>query len=100
MPTASHSIPETLEKLHLEPLNSGACSGDWIANPGGGELASLNPATGETLARIQMAGPADYEAVMARAAAAFNEWRMIPRSWARQHRSRDRRSTAPRTRRT
>ncbi len=78
MPTASRSIPETLERLHLEPLNSGACSGDWIANPGGGELASLNPATGETLARIQMAGPADYEAVMAHAAAAFDEWRMIP----------------------
>ncbi len=73
-----HSIPETLEKLHLEPLNSGACSGDWIANPGGGELTSLNPATGEALARIQMAGAEDYEAVMARASAAFDEWRMVP----------------------
>ena len=49
MPAATHSIPEILEKLHLEPLNSGACFGDWIANPSGGELASLNPATGETI---------------------------------------------------
>ena len=78
MPAATHAIPEILEKLHLEPLNSGACWGDWIANPSGGELASLNPATGETLARVQMAGPADYEVIMARAAAAFDEWRMIP----------------------
>jgi aldehyde dehydrogenase (NAD+) len=78
VPAATHAIPEILEKLHLEPLNSGACWGDWIANPSGGELASLNPATGETLARVQMAGPADYEVIMARAAAAFDEWRMIP----------------------
>ena len=78
MPAATHAIPEILEKLHLEPLNSGACWGDWIANPSGGELASLNPATGETLARVQMAGPADYEVITARAVAAFDEWRMVP----------------------
>ena len=78
MPAVSHTIPEILEKLHLEPLNSGACWGEWIASPSGGELASLNPATGDVLARVQMAGPADYETVMARAAAAFDEWRMIP----------------------
>jgi len=78
VPTTSRSIPETLERLHLEPLNSGACWGEWIARPAGGELASLNPATGETLARVQMAGAADYETVMAHAVAAFGEWRMIP----------------------
>ena len=35
MHTAVSSIPEILEKLHIEPLNSGACYGDWIANPAG-----------------------------------------------------------------
>jgi aldehyde dehydrogenase (NAD+) len=78
VPTASYSIPEILEKLHIEPVNSGACYGDWIAEPSGGELASLNPATGETLAKIRMAGPADYETVMTHAAEAFQDWRMVP----------------------
>ena len=44
----------------------------------GGELESHNPATGEPLAKIQLAGLADYEWVMARAAEAFLDWRMIP----------------------
>ena len=78
MPLASDAIPEILERLHIEPLNSGACHGDWISTPGGGELESLNPATGEALAKVVLAGPADYECVMARAAETFLEWRMIP----------------------
>ena len=78
MPTASYSVPDILEKLHIEPVNSGACYGDWIAEPSGGEMASTNPATGETLAKIRMAGPEDYECVMARAAEAFQDWRMVP----------------------
>jgi aldehyde dehydrogenase (NAD+) len=75
---AATAIPEILERLHIEPLNSGACYGDWIANPSGGELESLNPATGEPLARVKLAGPADYEYVVERAHEAFLEWRMVP----------------------
>ena len=78
MRTASNSIPEILEKLHIEPLNSGACHGDWIASPLGGEMESINPASGEPLARVKMAGLADYQSVMARAGQAFLEWRMVP----------------------
>jgi aldehyde dehydrogenase (NAD+) len=76
--TEASAIPEILEKLHIEPLNSGACYGDWIASPSGGELESLNPATGEPLAKIQMAGSADYECVVSRAQEAFLDWRMVP----------------------
>jgi len=71
-------VPDLLETLHIEPVNSGACHGDWIAEPGGAELASYSPATGDPLARVRMAGPADYQAVMARAVEAFREWRMVP----------------------
>ncbi len=74
-PTA---LPDILEKLHIEPVNSGACYGDWIADPSGGMLESLNPATGEPIAKIKMAGPADYECVVEHAAEAFLEWRMVP----------------------
>jgi aldehyde dehydrogenase (NAD+) len=76
--TASYVIPEILESLHIEPLNSGACYGDWIANPSGQELESINPATGEPLAKIKMCGAEDYECVMAHAAEAFLNWRMVP----------------------
>jgi aldehyde dehydrogenase (NAD+) len=78
VPILSNAIPEILEKLHIEPLNSGACYGDWIAIPSGSELESINPATGEPLAKVQMAGPQDYECVVARAEEAFLDWRMIP----------------------
>jgi len=78
VPSVSNAIPEILESLHIEPLNSGACYGDWIGTPSGAELDSLNPATGEVLAKVQMAGLDDYESVMARAADAFVSWRMLP----------------------
>jgi len=78
VPTLSNTLPDILEKLHIEALNSGACHGDWIADPSGPELVSLNPATGEPLAKIQTAGANDYEAVVSRAAQAFLDWRMIP----------------------
>ena len=38
---------EILDKLHVEPVNSGACWGDWIAQPSGGKLHSINPANEE-----------------------------------------------------
>jgi len=78
VPTASHRIPEILEKLHIEPVNSGACYGDWLPEPSGPELTSYNPATDEPLAKVKTAGPADYECVVARAAEAFVDWRMVP----------------------
>jgi hypothetical protein len=62
--TATRAIPDILENLHIEPLNSGACYGDWIANPSGAELTSFNPATDEPLAKVKLAGPADYELIV------------------------------------
>ena len=78
MPTASSTVSEILEKLHIEPVNSGACYGEWIAGPSGSVLHSLSPASAEVLASIHTAGPADYETVMAHASEAFLQWRMIP----------------------
>ncbi|HTQ57351.1 MAG TPA: aldehyde dehydrogenase family protein [Bryobacteraceae bacterium] len=76
--TATAIANEVLERLEIEPVNSGACDGDWIAEPSGGELASINPADGSVIARVRMAGRADYERVTATAALVFREWRMIP----------------------
>ena len=75
---ATATANEILERLEIEPVNSGACDGEWIANPSGGELASINPADGSVIARVRMAGREDYERVAHSAAEAFLEWRMIP----------------------
>jgi aldehyde dehydrogenase (NAD+) len=71
-------IRAILEDLHIEPLNSGACFGDWIAQPAGRELESLSPATCEPIAAVNLAGLADFQTVMTRAVDTFSEWRMIP----------------------
>jgi aldehyde dehydrogenase (NAD+) len=76
--TATPAIGDILENLHIEPLNSGACYGDWIANPSGPELTSTNPSSCEPLAKIKQAGPEDYERVVAAASEAFLDWRMLP----------------------
>jgi aldehyde dehydrogenase (NAD+) len=76
--TATTAANDILERLEIEPVNSGACDGEWIANPSGGELCSINPADGSVIARVRMAGRDDYERVAQRAADAFLEWRMIP----------------------
>ena len=61
--TATTTANEILERLEIEPVNSGACDGDWIANPSGGELGSINPADGSVIARVRMAGRDDYERI-------------------------------------
>jgi aldehyde dehydrogenase (NAD+) len=78
VPTANLVAPEILEKLNIQAVNSGACHGDWIDSPEGGLLESISPANGEVLARVQMAGAADYQAVVGRAATTFAAWRMVP----------------------
>ncbi|MBI4817415.1 MAG: aldehyde dehydrogenase family protein [Deltaproteobacteria bacterium] len=67
-----------LKELGIERTNSGACGADWIKEPSGKPLESLNPATGKPIATILQAGKADYERVMSDAAAAFEKWRMTP----------------------
>lgn len=58
---------------------------EWI-NGGAGVFTSINPATGKPLAEVAAAGPADVDAAVAAAAAAFDaaEWRdMVPAERAR-----------------
>jgi aldehyde dehydrogenase (NAD+) len=69
-----------LSKLQISQINPGACCGPdgWIADPGGREIVSFNPASGEPIARIIQATPASYENVMNEASTAFKSWRMLP----------------------
>jgi aldehyde dehydrogenase (NAD+) len=72
------TVPAVLERLGINAVNSGACGASWIDRPSGGELVSLNPATGEPLGSIRMASEADYDVVLADACKAFEKWRMVP----------------------
>ena len=67
-----------LERLGIQEVNSGAGWGEWIDNPRGGELVSINPSDGSAIATVRMAGPEDYEEVMGQACAAFPRWRACP----------------------
>ncbi len=70
----SNRLNAVLDRLGLAALNSG-CPG---SAPGAAEIASLNPATGETLARVRLATEAAAEATVARAHAVFERWRLEP----------------------
>ncbi|HUG03220.1 MAG TPA: aldehyde dehydrogenase family protein [Steroidobacteraceae bacterium] len=70
---------DVLKGLGLAAVNDGACSGDgWHADASSALIDSLNPATGEVIARIRPAGAADYERVAASAVSAFRVWRDVP----------------------
>jgi len=67
-----------LDRLGIQPLNSGACGREWIASPGGPTIASFNPADGSELGQIRLASVEDYERVVSDAAQVFQRWRMLP----------------------
>jgi aldehyde dehydrogenase (NAD+) len=69
---------QVLDALEIAPVHSGACAGDWIEEPGGGELVSYNPSDGTEIARVRMAVEEDYDEVVYRAAEVFREWRLLP----------------------
>ena len=64
--------------LDIRAANSGACGTAWIGNPSGDELASINPATGETIACATMAGADDYDRIVTGALDTFHKWRLVP----------------------
>ena len=69
-----------LDKLHIQAVNPGACSGPdgWIEDPSGKELLSYNPTTGEPIATVIQASEATYTAVVDKATESFRTWRSIP----------------------
>jgi aldehyde dehydrogenase (NAD+) len=78
MVSAITTATAVLERLGVEPVNSGACGRDWIAKPSGPELISVSPIDGRELARVRMASAADYERVLAETAEVFEQWRAVP----------------------
>ncbi|UCC13921.1 MAG: aldehyde dehydrogenase family protein [Gammaproteobacteria bacterium] len=72
-------MKEILSRLGLEEENAGAWIGQRPLGCDGGQLIdSVNPATGELIARVRAAGVEEYEAVMRAAHEAFHAWRIVP----------------------
>ena len=69
---------DILRELGLGDINSGVCGRDWVVEPSGPELISINPATGKTLARVIGASRDEYDTVVKEAAESFRQWRLVP----------------------
>ncbi len=71
---------DVLTELGLQSLNSGGCAGPgrWTTTSNCGVLTSINPATGETIAGVNLCSPQDYESIVQAARRAFEDWRIVP----------------------
>ena len=67
---------DILAELGIEEINAGGFGGDWV---GSGELLDVHsPTDGQLIAKVQQVTEDDYDAIVARAHAAFVEWRKLP----------------------
>ncbi|MES2639320.1 MAG: aldehyde dehydrogenase family protein [Myxococcota bacterium] len=71
-------MTDLLSRLGLVSSNSGAWAGEALPDAGHGTVASRNPATGEIVAEVQLASPAQYEQVVAKAVAVQKLWQAYP----------------------
>ncbi len=71
---------EIMTELGLSDVNSGASTGAswWSSASAAATLESLNPATGDVIARVTPARAADYERVVGDAQRSFAQWRLVP----------------------
>jgi aldehyde dehydrogenase (NAD+) len=71
---------DILNALELSDLNPGAWSADhgWSGEGSGPLIESVNPATGEVLAKVRSATEADYERIVASSRKVFEQWRIVP----------------------
>ena len=69
-----------LTELGIQSENQGGSSGSgrWTSTTKAGILDSVNPATGEAVARINLCSKEDYESIVHHAEKAFQEWRLVP----------------------
>jgi aldehyde dehydrogenase (NAD+) len=69
---------DVLTRLGLGATNPGAWSGAALTGEHDGIVESFDPSDGSVLGAVELATLGQYEAVVAEAARAFKEWRMLP----------------------
>lgn len=67
-----------LKTLGIKTENSGAfCANDWLQTKGH-SIESINPATGEAIARVHGCTLGDYDKIRSSSYAAFKQWQQVP----------------------
>lgn len=69
---------EVLKRLGIREINKGACTGAKWLDTNGKKTRSESPVDGTLIASISNASVDDYEQIIAKAQAAFLEWRKWP----------------------
>ncbi len=59
------------------PVVRSFIGGEYVSNQSGESFETVNPATGEVLAKIETAGPAEIELAVEKATAAFSVWKKM-----------------------
>jgi aldehyde dehydrogenase family 7 protein A1 len=73
----SFSDAKLLQKLNIQPVNSGVYYGKWVA-PAGKLNVQVDPSTGAKLGEVSFGTAADYENAIAAMDAAKKEWMLKP----------------------
>ena len=71
-------LTDVLARLGIDEVNSGEYIGGWSSRCSGETLESINPATGEVLARVMAAGSEDYAQAAESSSATFRMWQVVP----------------------
>jgi aldehyde dehydrogenase (NAD+) len=73
-------MKKLLEELGLTAINAGTYSADggWLADEKAPLVDSINPASGEVIARVRTSTPAQYEQLMVSARRVAKEWAKVP----------------------
>jgi len=69
---------ELLSRLGITADNSGIYSNGWLPQPSGGQITSVNPATGEPIATVRTSSRAEYDQVVEHAQQSFQKWILLP----------------------
>ncbi len=65
-----------LKQLGLDDVNLGGFGGEWLGS--GPELEVISPIDGSRIATVKQVTEEEYDQIVARAQAAFLEWRKVP----------------------
>ena len=71
---------DILDKLNINSENYGSCIGgkEWSKTTDHGVIESINPTTGELIAKVYKCSEQDYDNIISASNKAFEEWRMVP----------------------
>ena len=71
---------DILKKLNINNENYGSCVGgeNWFNTSSEGVIESINPTTGELIAKVYKCSASDYDKIINASNDAFKEWRMVP----------------------